>query len=70
MLGLPGVIQPGPVEDVVLTRDFPIMAGFTVALLMMAYGFRTWGRINRLEAGLLLAGYLGYQTLLYFSARG
>jgi len=36
---------------------------------MMAYGFRTWGRINRPEGGLLLAGYLGYQTLLYFTAR-
>ena len=32
-------------------------------------GFRTWGRINRLEGGLLLGGYLAYQTLLYFTAR-
>jgi len=69
VLGLPGIIQPGRIEEVVLTRDFPVMAGFTVALLMMAYGFRTWGRINRPEGGLLLAGYLGYQTLLYFTAR-
>lgn len=69
VLGLPGIIRPGPVEDAVLTRDFPIMAGLTVALLVMAYGFRTWGRISRLEGGLLLAGYLAYQTLLYFTAR-
>jgi cation:H+ antiporter len=69
VLGLPGIIQPGRVEDVVLTRDFPVMAGFTVALLIMAYGFRTWGRISRLEGGLLLGGYLGYQTLLYFTAQ-
>jgi cation:H+ antiporter len=69
VLGLPGIIHPGPVEDVVLTRDFPVMALFTVALLIMAYGFRSWGRINRLEGGLLLCGYLAYQTLLYFTAR-
>jgi len=69
VLGLPGIIQPGPVEEAVLTRDFPIMAGLTVALLVMAYGFRTWGRISRLEGGLLVACYLAYQTLLYFTAR-
>jgi cation:H+ antiporter len=69
VLGLPGIIHPGPVEDAVLTRDFPVMAVFTVALLIMAYGFRTWGRINRLEGGLLLGSYLAYQTLLYFTAR-
>ncbi len=69
VLGIPGIIAPGPVEDAVLMRDFPIMAGLTVALLVMAYGFRTPGRINRLEGGLLLACYLGYQTLLYFTAR-
>ena len=69
VLGLPGIIHPGPVEGAVLTRDFPVMAVFTVALLIMAYGFRTWGRINRLEGGLLLGGYLAYQTLLYFTAR-
>jgi cation:H+ antiporter len=53
----------------VLTRGYPVLAGFTVALLIMAYGFRTWGHINRPEGGLLLGGYPAYQTLLYFTAR-
>jgi cation:H+ antiporter len=35
----------------------------------MAYGFRAPGRINRIEGGILLACYFGYQTLLYFSTR-
>ena len=69
VLGMPGIIAPGPVENAVLTRDFPIMAGLTLALLVMAYGFRKPGRISRLEGGLLLACYLGYQTLLYFTVR-
>jgi cation:H+ antiporter len=69
VLGIPGIIAPGAVEDAVLTRDFPVMTALTVALLIMAYGFRgAGGRINRIEASLLLAAYAGYQVLLYFSA--
>jgi hypothetical protein len=34
----------------------------------MAYGFKGHGRINRIEGSLLLAGYIGYLLLLYFSA--
>jgi cation:H+ antiporter len=69
VLGIPGIIQPTLVEDAVLTRDFPFMTALTVALLIMAYGFRGAGRINRLEAFLLLCSYIGYQTLLYFTAQ-
>ncbi|HFD81436.1 MAG TPA: calcium/sodium antiporter [Gammaproteobacteria bacterium] len=68
VLGLPGVIHPAPVDPEVLSRDFPVMAAMTLALLLMAWGLRGRGRINRPEALLLLAGYIGYQTLLYFTA--
>jgi len=68
VLGIPGILSPGPVEPEVLTRDMPIMTTLTVALLLMAYGFTGEGRINRLEGALLLAAYAGYTTLLYFSA--
>jgi cation:H+ antiporter len=54
---------------VVLERDFPVMAGFTLALTLMAWSRDKPGSINRLEGSLLLASYLAYQTLLYFSAR-
>lgn len=70
VLGIPGVLSPLLIESAVLTRDYPIMIGLTVAFFLMAYGFRGPGRINRLEGGLLLACYVGYQTLLYFSTRG
>ncbi len=68
VLGIPGIISPSVVDPGVLGRDMPIMVALTVALLLMAYGFHGKGRINRLEAGLLLAAYAGYQTLLYFTA--
>jgi cation:H+ antiporter len=68
VLGIPGILSPGPVDPQVLTRDMPIMTALTVVLLLMAYGFRGQGRINRFEGALLVAAYAGYQTLLYFTA--
>ncbi len=65
VLGLPGVIGPGPFDPELLTRDFPMMIGLTLALFAMAYGFRGEGKINRLEASLLLCSFLGYQWVLF-----
>jgi len=68
VLAIPGLIMPGAVDPAAVSRDAPVMIGLTVALLLMAYGFRGEGRINRFEGLLLLAAYAGYQTLLYFTA--
>ncbi len=68
VLGLPGLINPDTIDPQVLTRDMPVMLALSVALLLMANGFRGQGRINRLEGALLVLAYLGYQTLLYFTA--
>lgn len=69
VMGLPGLISPGPIDAQVLTRDMPVMIAMTVALLLMAYGFAgTRGRITRTGGFLLLAAYAGYGTLLYFTA--
>ncbi|HEC28221.1 MAG TPA: calcium/sodium antiporter [Gammaproteobacteria bacterium] len=67
VLGLPGLIKPGPVPADILERDFPIMIGLTLLLFAIAYGFKGPGRINRLEGGLLLSIFIGYQVLIYFS---
>ncbi len=68
VLGIPGIIKPGPVESAVVTRDFPIMIGLTLALIIMAAGWRSAaGQINRFEAALLLTTYIGYQGLLYYT---
>jgi cation:H+ antiporter len=67
VLGLPGLLNPGPVDTAVLTRDYPVMIGLTVALFIMAYGFRGPGRINRIEGSILVLVFCAYQTLLYFS---
>jgi cation:H+ antiporter len=67
VLGLPGVIHPAAIDNAVLTRDYPVMMGLTLALFVMAYGFRGPGRINRIEGAILLLAFCAYQTLLYFS---
>ena len=67
VLGLPGLLNPGPFDAIVLTRDYPVMLGLTVLFFIMAYGFRGPGRINRFEGALLVLAFVGYQTLLYFS---
>jgi cation:H+ antiporter len=64
VLGLPGLIAPSVLAPEVLERDFVVMVGLTVALFIMAYGFRGPGRINRLEGGLLLTAYAAYMTWL------
>ncbi len=69
VLGIPGVIRPGAVDPAVVTRDFPVMIGLTVGLMVMAHGFRAAGHINRLEGAILVIIYCSYQSLLYFTAR-
>lgn len=65
VLGLPGVIAPGPFAPEVLTRDMPIMMVLTLALFAMAYGYGSSGRINRVEGGILLTCFCAYQWLLF-----
>lgn len=61
VVGLAGVIQPIAVPDGVLARDWVVMAGFTVSLFVLGYGFRgRLGRINRWEGAGLLGAYAAY----------
>lgn len=67
VLGIPGLLGPLQLEPEVLSRDFPVMIGLSIALFVMAYGLQGDGRINRLEGGLLLLAYIAYLVLLYFN---
>jgi cation:H+ antiporter len=70
VLGIAAVIGPSPFGAEVLQRDIPLMIALTVALFLMAMGFRGTGRINRIEGVLLTGVYCGYQAYLYTSALG
>lgn len=68
VFGIPGLVAPHTLDASVLERDFPVMIGLSIALFIVAYGFKKEGRINRFEGVLLLSGYIAYMTVLYLSA--
>ncbi len=71
VLALPGIIMPTVLEPEVMSRDFVVMVVLTVALFLMAYGFKGKdGQINRIEGAVLLASFVGYMVMLYFAVVG
>ncbi len=68
VFGIPGLMTPHAVDELVLRRDFPFMIGLSIAMFIMAYGFKKPGRINRPEGALLVGGYIAYMTTLYYTA--
>ena len=68
VFGIPGLMSPHLIDTAILERDFPFMIGLSIALFIMAYGFKNkQGRVNRFEGGLLLGGYVAYMATLYYS---
>ena len=67
VLSIPAMISPGGFQADILYRDLPVVLILTISLFAMAYGFRSKGRINRFEGGLLLGAFIAYQMLLFFS---
>lgn len=68
VFAIPGLMSPHVIDPAVLNRDFAFMIGLSIALFIMAYGFKGEGRINRYEGSLLLGGYVTYMTVLYYTA--
>lgn len=65
VLSLAGIINPSSVDPAVSSRDILIMLGATAALIAMSLSIRGSRRINRVEGGLLLVAFLGYQYLIF-----
>lgn len=66
VLSLPGLIAPGPIETIVLSRDFMIMGGLTVLLFLMSTLLKSEKRyIGRIEGVILLGCFAGYLGILF-----
>lgn len=65
VIGIAASIRPTSLAPQVLSRDFAVMFALTLALFLMAYGFKGVGKINRFEASILLLSYIGYMAWLY-----
>lgn len=70
VVGLAGIIAPLPVSPDVIQRDIPVMAGVTLVLWIMCYGWRGQGCITRWKGGVLLLMYLAYLAYLMATATG
>lgn len=70
VVGIASAIQPLQVPPEALSRDVPVMAALTIALLAVSFGFRGPGRINRVAGGLLLLCYCLYNLGLARIALG
>jgi len=67
VLGLGSAIHAAPLAEEVLFRDYATMLVLTFALFAMAYSFKNRkGRINRVEAAMLLTAYIGYMIWLFY----
>lgn len=61
VVGIAGAIAPIQIGADSIERDLPVIVGLTLVLFVMGWGFRgRLGRINRWEAGALLAAYVAY----------
>jgi len=67
VMALPALIHPDRFESAVLTRDYPVMAALTIALIIFSIAWHKGKQsvLGRFEGALLLAGYIGYMLWLF-----
>ncbi len=64
VVGIAGAIRPAAVLQDILSRDIAMMAILTLSLVVMGYGIKKAGSINRWEGAVLLLAYIGYTGYL------
>lgn len=65
VLGMPGLISPGPLDPDVYNRDMLVMLGLTLLLFLFSFTLMGNRRISRRNGGLLIACFIGYQFWLF-----
>lgn len=65
VLALPGIIAPGEVDRSIIVRDFPIMVGVTLLLLLMAVNERS--HIGRKRGIALILVFVIYFVMLFWN---
>jgi len=69
VLGIPAIIAPQAIDNMVVVRDYPIMCGLTIALYFMAKSRNSkLGHINRWEGAVLVLCFVSYIGLLFYTA--
>ena len=70
VLAIPCVISPSVVDSSLLTRDYIVMLGFTMLLVVFAYQSKLGGSISRLKGVFLIGLWICYLIFLHHTATG
>lgn len=62
VMGIPGILNPSILSEFAMGRDFWVMLGVSLLLVIMALGKSR--SVNRIEGGFLVACFLSYQVYL------
>ncbi|GLT15038.1 calcium/sodium antiporter [Vibrio algivorus] len=65
VMGIPALINPSILSEYAMNRDFWVMLGVSLLLVVMALGKSR--SINRTEGGILLLCFLAYQGYLFYN---
>ena len=65
VLAVPALIHPISIDGIVILRDYTTMLVLTVVLVFFAYSVGSQKKITRLEGCILVAAWVGYNSLLY-----
>lgn len=65
VMGIPALINPSMLSEYAMNRDFWVMLGVSLLLVVMALGKSR--SINRVEGGVLLLCFLAYQSYLFYN---
>ena len=66
VLSMPGLVAPGALDGTVITRDYPVMLGFTLFIAAWAVFGKKPKFIGRFSGALLLLAYCAYVGFLYW----
>ncbi len=65
VLGMPGLLAPGELDPAAYGRDMYVMLGLTFMLFIFSFNLIGKRQISRLEGGILLSAFIGYQFWLF-----
>lgn len=65
VMGIPGLLNPSALDVHAMDRDFWVMLGVSVLLVIMALGKSR--SINRIEGGILFTIFIAYQSYLFIN---
>ena len=67
VMALPGLIHPDTFDVAALTRDYPVMIGLTITLILFSIAWHKGhtATLGRFKGALLLTGYISYMVWLF-----